>query len=137
MKTTSAIRSAAAMLLMCLSFYSLSHEHAKDAPVFEMRTYTTFEGKLSELDERFRNHTVALFEKHGMRNIGYWIPTDKPNTLIYILAHKSKAAASQSWKAFVDDPEWQSAYKASIKDGNLVSNIDSVFMNATDYSAIH
>jgi len=137
MKATSIIRSAAAMILLCLSFYSLSHDEAKGSSVFEMRTYTTFDGKLTELDTRFRNHTIALFEKHGMQNVGYWIPTDKPNTLIYILAHTSKAAASKSWKAFINDPEWQSAYKASIKDGNLVSNIDSVFMNATDYSAIH
>ena len=103
-------------------------------PLFEMRTYTTNEGKLDALHTRFRDHTRALFEKHGMQNVAYWTPTDKPNTLVYVLAHQSKEAAAASWKAFVEDPAWRSVYAASIADGRLVANIDSVFMTATDYS---
>ncbi|MEO8425707.1 MAG: NIPSNAP family protein [Verrucomicrobiota bacterium] len=110
--------------------------------VFELRTYTATPGKLDDLNSRFRDHTVKLFEQHGMTNIGYWTPMDKDkgadNTLIYILAHKSKEAAAASFKAFGQNPAWVAAKKSSedkaggsltVKDG-----VKSVFMVATDYS---
>src|SRR5919107_5869616 len=71
--------------------------------VFEMRTYTAAPGKFEALQKRFRDHTLRLFEKHGMTSIGYWVPADPPNsenTLVYILAHKSREAAKASWAAF-------------------------------------
>ncbi len=108
---------------------------AEDTRVFEIRTYHANEGKLDALNARFRDHTVKLFEKHGMKNIGYWIPTDnKDNVLIYVLAYPSKDARGASWKAFMSDPEWQAAHAASEKDGKLVNKVDSQFMVATDYS---
>ena len=107
---------------------------AEEAPLYEMRTYTTNEGKLDALHERFRNHTMTLFEKHGMQNVGYWIPAETPETLIYIISHKDSAAAQASWQAFVADPEWQAVYAKSIENGRLVKNIVSVFMTKTDYS---
>jgi len=103
-------------------------------PLYELRTYTTNPGKLDALHARFRDHTQRLFEKHGIANVAYWNPVDKPNTLIYIVAHKSAAAAKTSWAAFVADPEWQDVYAASIADGRLVNNIESVFMRKTAYS---
>ncbi len=105
--------------------------------VFELRTYTTSPGRLDALHARFTDHTIELFERHGMTNIGYFVPQDAPlaaNTLIYIVAHDSRDAAKASWAAFVADPEWQKAYEASISDGPIVDTIDSVFMDATDYS---
>jgi hypothetical protein len=66
--------------------------------VFEMRTYYTHPGKIQDLHKRFRDHTTRLFEKHGMVNVGYWVAWDKPDVLVYLLAHKSKAAADASWK---------------------------------------
>jgi hypothetical protein len=104
--------------------------------VYELRTYTANEGKLDALHARFRDHTLTLFERHGMRNVAYWTPSDPPDRLIYIVAHASKGAATASWKAFVADPEWQAVYAASIEDGRLVANIESVFMRPTDYSPI-
>lgn len=104
--------------------------------IFEMRTYTSNEGKLSALHARFRDHTLGLFEKHGMQNIGYWIPADKKNTLVYIVAHNSEESAKASWQNFINDEQWKKAYQASIADGALVANIESVFMQATDYSPI-
>ena len=77
--------------------------------MFELRTYTAPEGKLDDLLARFRNDTMRIFEKHGMDNVGYWVPADAPasaNTLIYILAHDSRDAATKSWAAFREDPEW-------------------------------
>lgn len=113
---------------------------AKDSRVFEMRTYYAAPGKLEELNKRFRDHTVALFEKHGMVNIGYWIPTDPEkgatNTLVYIVAHQSREAAKKSWAAFIADPAWQKAHRESEVNGRLVDKIESVFLGATDYSAI-
>ena len=107
------------------------------ARVFELRTYTAPEGKLGNLQARFRDHTMRLFEKHGMNNVGYWVPEDAPlseNTLIYILAHESREAASTSWRSFGSDPEWQRVAEESQRDGRIVSSVDSVFLEPTDYS---
>jgi hypothetical protein len=107
--------------------------------VFELRTYTAPEGKLTDLNKRFRDHTVRIFEKHGMKNIGYWTPQDEPrsqNTLIYIVAHPSREAAKASWAAFSADPEWKKVSAESQVNGRIVEKVDSVFMNATDYSPI-
>lgn len=102
--------------------------------LYELRTYTANEGKIDALHDRFRNHTMTIFERHGMKNIAYWTPVDAPNKLIYIIAHKDGDSAKASWGAFVADPEWQKVYAASIADGRLVADIQSVFMTATDYS---
>ena len=102
--------------------------------LYEMRIYTANEGKLDALHDRFRNHTMGIFEKHGMQNVAYWIPADQADTLIYIIAHKDGEAAKASWQAFVADPEWQKVYADSIADGRLVKNIDNTFMTKTDYS---
>ncbi len=107
--------------------------------VFELRTYTTFPGRLDALHARFAQHTIRLFERHGMTNIGYFSPQDLPlaeNTLIYILAHNSREAAAASWAAFVADPEWQRVYEESQRDGRIVDNLESIFLNATDYSRL-
>lgn len=108
--------------------------------VFELRTYTTHPGRLDALHARFMNHTIDLFERHGMTNIGYFVPQDDPlaqNTLIYVLAHDSREAAEASWAAFLADPDWQVAYQASISDGPIVDKIENVYMDATDYSMIN
>jgi hypothetical protein len=105
--------------------------------VFEIRTYTANEGKLGELNARFRNHTLRLFEKHGMTNLGYWTPQDAPlsqNTLIYVIAHGSREAAKKNWDDFRNDPDWTKVQKESEANGKLVAKIDSIFMDATDYS---
>lgn len=107
--------------------------------IFEMRTYTTHEGKLDALHQRFSDHTMRIFEKHGMKNIGYWVPTDpelSENTLIYIISHDSRDAAERSWDAFRSDPEWQEVYQASHADGVIVRDVESVFMESTPYSPI-
>jgi len=104
--------------------------------VFELRTYTAIDGKLPNLIARFRDHTIKIFEKHGMENIGYWVPKDTPNTLIYIVAHKSQDAAKASWDAFRKDPVWIKARDASEANGKIVDKVVSVFMDPTDFSKI-
>ena len=105
--------------------------------VFEIRTYHTFPGRLDALHKRFREHTMKMFEKHGMTNVGYWVPQDSPareSTLIYVISHASREAAKANWAAFVADPEWKKVAEASQVDGKIVERIESVFMDATDYS---
>ena len=104
--------------------------------VFELRTYVALEGKLPNLLARFRDHTVKLFEKHGMQNIGYWVPKDQPNTLIYIVAHKSQDAAKASWDAFRQDPVWVKARTESEASGKIVDKVTSVFMDPADFSKL-
>ena len=125
---------------VALSMSSSDAEAADGDRFFEMRTYYAAPGKLEALNKRFRDHTCALFKKHGMENIGYWIPTgaDKgaSNTLIYIIAHKSREEAKKSWVAFVADPDWKKAQKESEVNGKLVEKAESVFLSATDYSPL-
>lgn len=112
---------------------------ADDQRVFEIRTYTSPAGKLGDLHRRFREHSMALLTKHGVRHIGYWVPTDSPradNTLIYIIAHPSREAARKSWDAFRADPEWKKVQAASEANGRIVSKVESLFVRATDYSPI-
>lgn len=109
---------------------------APEARVFEMRTYTAHEGRLDALHQRFSNHTMGFFERHGMTNVGYWVPRDSTRTLVYILAHPSREAAQESWRAFRADPDWQAARAASEEDGPIVQRVESVFMDAVPYSPL-
>lgn len=119
-----------------------SQQEAHAAPptrVFEIRTYTAPDGKLEDLHARFRNHTTRIFEKHGMKNIGYWTPQDSvlsKNTIVYILAHESREAARQSWAAFGRDPEWRQVARESEANGRIVARVESRFLEPTDYSPL-
>jgi hypothetical protein len=112
------------------------------AHLFELRTYTTNEGKLDALDARFRDHTISLFAKHGMKSLFYWHPTDADkgagHTLVYLLVHESKETAPKSWEAFRADPEWIKARAESEKDGSLLikDGVQSVYLNPTDFSPL-
>ena len=105
--------------------------------VFELRTYTAADGKLEALHSRFRDHTLKLFEKHGMTNLYYWKPTDAPlsgSTLVYVISYSSREAASKSWDAFRTDPEWVKVKTESEVNGPLTAKVDSLFLEAVDYS---
>lgn len=117
---------------------------AKGERVFELRTYTTPVGMLPDLHARFRDHTLGLFEKHGMTNVGYWVPIrgqkDDDITLVYLLAHKSVDAAQASKKAFSDDPAWIAARSDSERKAGgpltVRNGIKHVFLKPTDYSPL-
>src|ERR1700730_7740651 len=105
--------------------------------VYELRIYHVVPGKLDALLARFRDHTDKLFARHGMKSVAYWTPVDEPQngvTLIYILQHPSRTAATENWKAFQDDPEWKSVKAKSEENGKLAEKIDSTFMSLTDFS---
>jgi hypothetical protein len=111
---------------------------AADSPrVYELRTYHCYPGKLEDLKKRFREHTTAIFERHGMRNVGYWTFEDEPlkaNTLIYMISHESREQAKKDWAEFGADPEWKQVQTASEVNGKLVEKVDSVFLDPTDFS---
>jgi len=111
--------------------------HAQGGRVFELRTYTAPDGKLGELNARFRNHTMRIFQKHGMTNVAYFTPQDAPlsqNTLVYLISHASREAAKESWSAFGKDPEWQKVAQESQVNGKIVASVVSQFLVPTDYS---
>lgn len=123
------------LLVLAGAFLSMMTMQAAEGKVYELRVYYAAEGKLDDLNARFRNHTLKLFEKHSIENVGYWTPIDnKENKLAYLLAYPSREAREKSWKEFFADPDWQKAYKESEANGKLVNKVEQFFMQKTDYS---
>lgn len=117
------------------AFASGSRADDKDAKVYEMRTYYAPPGKLDALHARFKNHTMKLFDKHGITNVAYFAPIDnKDNKLVYFLSYPSKDARDKSWKAFQADPDWKKAFADSVKGGKLVDKVEQRFLVPTGYS---
>jgi hypothetical protein len=111
---------------------------APESRVYELRTYVASPGKFDDLHKRFRDHTMAIFKKHDMTSVGYWVPQDDAqghkDTLIYLLSYPSRDAAAASWKAFGADPEWQKVYKESQPDNvPLAAKVTSVYLAPTNY----
>lgn len=122
------------LLLTLLAGFALAQNR-----VYELRTYTCNEGKLEALKARFRDHTIEIFNRHHMESIGYWVPQDgekSKTTLIYILAHPSREEAAKNWKEFSADPEWKKVSADSELNGKIVNHVESVFMDATDFSKL-
>jgi uncharacterized protein YbaA (DUF1428 family) len=119
--------------LLVIFFALMAFSPAKDERYFELRIYYAAPGKLDALISRFSDNTTRIFEKHGMQNIGYWLPTSNDkNALYYILAYPDKDARKKSWDAFGADPEWKDVKSKSEVNGKLVDSVKSVFMYATD-----
>lgn len=115
---------------------------AESSPrVFELRTYTCYDGKLDALKANFRDHNIAILRRHGIESVGYWVPQDaekSKNTLIFILAHPSMEAARTNWEAFRNDPEFKKVTADSeAAHGKIVSRVESVFMEPADFSPLH
>lgn len=135
-------RTLAALTLVVVALTSyrigVANGQGKDSRVYELRTYTTNPGRLSALHKRFAEHTLAIFERHGMHNVMYWTPTDsalKDNTLIYVISHASREQADANWKAFGEDPEWIKVRDASEVDGKILAKPpERVYMTMTPYS---
>ncbi|HAL42322.1 MAG TPA: NIPSNAP family protein [Gammaproteobacteria bacterium] len=111
-----------------------NHTPAVAGPVYELRVYTAHPGKIEALEQRFVEHTMALFEKHGIRNVAYFKPVDREDKLLYIVAHPSQVEAAAAWGAFSQDPEWKRVKEASEADGALVKAIERTVMLGTPYS---
>ncbi len=133
---------AAATMVFVAGFFagsgvqSWTVARAQSHRVFEVRTYTTAEGKLEALHKRFRDHTMRIFKKHGMESVVYLAPQDAPlkeNTLIYVISHESREQAKKNWADFAADPEWQ---KVAAESGVGRVKVDSVYADPTDYSPL-
>lgn len=106
---------------------------AKDSRCFELRTYTVQAGSSADvLHKRFRERTIALFQKHGMTIIGFWQPVARLDQLVYILAFRDAAARDSAWAAFNTDPDWVKTRT----EMQVSVNVESTFMVATDYSPV-
>lgn len=108
--------------------------------VYELRLYYVNEGKIDALRARFGDHTDAIFKRHNMKSIGYWVPEDAPysqNLFVYILEHPSREDAKKNWAAFQNDPEWKKVKADSENQGPLVDHIDNYFMDPTSFSALN
>jgi hypothetical protein len=125
------------LLVLCLLFAGFALAQNR---VYELRTYTCNEGKLEALKTRFRDHTIEIFKRHGIESVGYWIPQDpalQKTTLIYIIVHPSRDAATKNWAAFRNDPEWQKVAADSEKNGKILAKPpESVFMDPADFSML-
>ncbi len=123
------------LLLSCALPFTSGLAAERESRFFELRTYYAAPGKLDALQDRFRKHTTGLFERHGMTNIGYWVPlTNTENKLVYLLAYPSREARERAWKEFWADPDWQAVVKESERDGKLVSKAESVYLTPADFS---
>ena len=146
MTVLSPSRIVSAVALLAIGFASGSWNASNVAlaqgsgKVYELRTYTAPEGKLPNLQARFRDHTLALFEKHHIKSVGYWTPLEGPTagtTLIYLLEHPGREEARKNWAEFGADPDWRKARADSETNaggGSLTTKVDSVFLTPTDYS---
>jgi hypothetical protein len=127
----------AAMMMSAASGLEAQSAGVKSDVVYELRVYHTYDGKLDSLLTRFREHTITIFNRHGMKSIVYWVPTDEPlkgRTLFYVLEHPSREAATENWKTFREDPEWVKVSTESEANGKLVEKVDSTFLTRTDFS---
>lgn len=95
--------------------------------MYELRTYRAAPGRMPDLLRRFRDHTLALFARHGMHSVGYWRPDDDPDVLVYLLRHERDPVAQ--WEEFLADPDWLSARAASVADGPITLSVDSQYLS--------
>ena len=129
---------------LTLTDYSpkLRIKESKKPRLFELRTYTTSEGIISQMDYMFANDTLGIFDKHGMTNIAYWHPMSDQdgygNTLIYLLAYKGTAAHEEAWAGFRADPEWKkAAARSKERDGSglkVKNGVQSQMLKSVDFS---
>jgi NIPSNAP len=121
--------------LLPLAFLMASAAFAQNA-VYELRTYTAVDGKMDALVARFRDHTIRIFNKHGMESVAYFTPEDKKNTLVYILKHPSRELGEKHWTEFQNDPEWKKVAAESEANGKIVDKVERVWLDPTEFSKL-
>ena len=128
---------AAALIPLAMGDAMQAGAQVTEDTVYELRIYHLNEGKQALIEERFRSKETKIFERCGMHGVGFWTPTDEPlagRTLIYMLRHKSRAAATESWAKFKADPEWIALKAEGEKDGAFMLKAESTFMKLLDFS---
>ena len=117
------------LILLLLTSFGLHAQSLPTSAYFEMRTYTVHEGKMPDLIQRFQNHTRALFTKHGIENVAYFLSEEHPEKqLTFIIGYPSASERDIRWNNFANDPEWKAVAAASEANGKIVQKVDQVFM---------
>ena len=106
--------------------------------IYEYRAYTVAPGKMNDLFNRFRNHAIPLFERHGIKPIAFFTPViaEASNQLIFILEFKDLAHRESAWAGFMADEDWKKAFVESHKDGELVISVENKILAPTDFSPL-
>jgi hypothetical protein len=106
--------------------------------IYELRIYRCVPNRLPALLKRFETNTLRIWEKHGIRQAGFWTTVigESNQELTYLLAWESLAEREQKWSAFVSDPEWLAARDASEKDGPIVATLASSILQPTSFSSV-
>ena len=106
--------------------------------IYEWRVYDTHPRKLSALLERFRNGEMKLFEKHGMKIVGFWtnLIGGESGVLYYMVGYKDLADREKCWQGFESDPEWQKMREESEREGLLVRKVRNMLLRPTDFSPL-
>ena len=106
--------------------------------IYEQRIYRCLPGRLPALLTRFETATLALWERHGIRQAGFWTYLVGPShlDLVYLIAWESMAERDVKWNAFMSDPDWIAARTASEKDGPILANVSNAFLQPTSFSSV-
>jgi hypothetical protein len=106
--------------------------------IYELRIYKCIPGRLPALLNRFANITLKIWERHGIKQAGFWttVVGESNQDLFYMLAWESLADREKKWNAFQADPEWQSKRAETEKDGAIVANVSSQFIAPTAFSSV-
>jgi hypothetical protein len=106
--------------------------------IHELRIYHCVPGKLAALNERFSTITLKIWERHGIRQAGFWTTLIGASnmTLYYLLEWESLAERDQKWGAFMADPEWQTKRAETEKDGAIVARVENHILAPTPYSSV-
>jgi NIPSNAP protein len=105
--------------------------------LYEYRAYYVMPGRMPDIQRRFADVTMRLFDKHGIKVVGFWEPViGESNELVYICAYDDLNHRDQVWKSFLNDPEWQAAKKASEMNGPLVERVVNKIWRPTSFSPI-
>lgn len=105
--------------------------------IYELRIYHIYTNRMDAIHKRFNNHTIGLFEKHGMKIVDFWEDAEGNNKIYYILEHKDIEARNKSFEDFIHDPEWIEVERLSELDGAIVEKIEDYFMNRVPYSPVN
>ncbi len=104
--------------------------------LYEIRTYTPAANRAQQLKERFRDHTLAFFNRHGIEVVGCWEPVERPEELVYMVCFESESAREVAWSSFASDPDWRRVKQESEVDGPLLESQSAVVLTATDFSPV-
>jgi hypothetical protein len=121
-----------------VNFFGNSRQFWKSAMIYELRIYKAMPGRLPDLLNRFQSNTLRIWEKHGIRQAGFWttLVGESNHDLTYLIAWESMAERERNWTAFTTDPEWIAARNESEKNGLLVANVANSFLQPTAFSSV-